>query len=82
MFDWFIDGPGGWMMGAITVVSVVGCFLLLFVGLPVAIWFSLTQTCSKWTEPYYHPPTYVMSGKVLVPVAGGTWSDCVEYKHK
>ena len=40
--------------------------------------------CVKWEkgEKYYHAPTYVKSGDVMVPVGGGYYADsnCVEYK--
>ncbi len=64
------------IMPAFTVMTL----LMLFIGIPCvayAIWNEETHHCKAYGEPYYHEPYYIQSGKVMVPVNGGVWSDCV-----
>jgi hypothetical protein len=72
--DWFFEN----CFIQLFALSILGLFAFIGWG----VWFDSTHSCSKWTTPYYHAPTYVMVGKVMVPSGGGTYSDCVEYKAK
>lgn len=74
MIDWeefFLKG--------VLVVVVAFCAFVVVAAVCQGVYES-KHPCVKYGTPYYHAPTYVMVGKVMVPEGGGTYGDCVERK--
>lgn len=70
--DWHMERP--WY---VSVPVIVFEWIALFAVFAVPyIMFDTAHPCIAFSAPVYHAPTYVMSGKVLVPVGGGTYADC------
>jgi len=73
MFDFFMDHFIAFMVG----------ILMLLIGIVFyAAWYESVNCLSGHQEARYHPPTYMMVGKILMPVGGGTWDDFVCDKWK
>ena len=65
-------------------VGFVGFMVWLFLGIALLLIGAMIYTevrypCKRYAdEATYHSPTYVLSGKILIPVGGGYWKECVE----
>lgn len=58
----------------LTICIAFMLFILLWI--PYELVYESKHPCIKYGAPYYHSPTYVMAGKVMVPTGGGVYGDC------
>jgi hypothetical protein len=83
LFDRFMDwttenGFVGFccFVGVVLVAALVFCVLVDSLD----AWYNNLHPCTSWSEPHYHAPVYVMSGKVMIPIGAGTSPDCLSRK--
>lgn len=58
-----------WVVGIASVALLVLSVILAF--------YDIKHPCVAEGPAYYHSPTYVMVGKVMTPVGGGYYGDCI-----
>lgn len=66
------------------ILAIITILIGIFFALLIFTIWRVNANCIAGhnTPPIYHAPTYIVAGKVLVPIDGGTYSDfvCDEWK--